>query len=39
MKNSSGAMNDSRILDFVNSVSLLFPLMFLSYFGACMATY
>jgi len=31
MKNSSG---DSRILDFVNSVSLLCPLMFFSYFGA-----
>lgn len=27
MKNSLGAMNDSRTLDFVNSVSLLCPLM------------
>ena len=31
-------MNDSRILDFVNSVSLLCPLMFFSYFGAWQRT-
>ena len=33
MKNSSGAMNDSRVVDFVNSVSLLCS--FLCSFDTC----
>lgn len=37
MKNSSGAMNDSRILDFVNSVSFLCPYVH-SYFSAWLNT-